>query len=266
MKSRYLSMAALALMLLAGVPSVQAQLAEYYIGIDNRTMPFNAPAGLGGGAYPNNPNYNRLTLLLNHGDHYHGIGAYTYTGAVATPTLNDTSSNNRLPETFSLQAPLPLLAGSGLYAGMKTSQEVLGLAYSDLEIRNAHSLAGVDNILYNSSSNRWNAPFDAAHIHMELLSVSSPHLKVGSATNPNAFQFGDVHLGDGDEMFSLTPVLWVDGTAPAGDYWAEFRLTDLSGAFGNSGRFFIDVRNVPEPGSLALAGLSLICLAFKRSL
>jgi hypothetical protein len=264
MKSRTFTILLAGLALLVGIQAVEAQLAEYYIGIDNRTTPFTAPIGDGGGAYPSNPNYNRLTLLYNHGDHFHGIGAYTYTGTAASPVLNDTNANNRLPETYTGQDPLPLSPGSGLYAGLKTTQASLAVTYSDLEIQNIHALAGVDNVLYNSSTNRWNAAFDAAHIHVELLSVSSPHLKVGSADNPNAFQFGDAHLGDGDEIFSLTPVLWVDGMAPAGDYWAEFQLTDLSGAFGNSGRFFIDVRNVPEPGSMALAGLALIGFAFKR--
>ncbi len=265
MKSKTLFTLAMAAgWLSAWASAASAQLAEYYIGIDNRTAPFTAPAGDGGGAYPDNPNYNRLTLLLNHGDHYHGIGAYTYTGPAATPVLNDTSSNNRLPETYSGQSPLPLLPGAGLYAGKKTSQEVLGLTYSDLEMRNTQSLAGVDDILFNSSANRWKAAFDAAHIHIELLSVSSPDLKVGSATNPNAFAFGDAHLGDGNEIFSFTPVLWVDATAPAGSYWAEFQLTDLSGNFGNSGRFFIDVQNVPEPTNLALGGLALLGVVMKR--
>ncbi len=159
---------------------------------------------------------------------------------------------------------MPLLPGTGLYAGKKTTQEVLGVHYSNLEMRNIQSLVGVDNTLLNSSENRWNAAFDAAHIHIELLSVSSPHLNVGSATNPNAFAFGDVHLGDGDEIFSFTPVLWVDETAPAGSYWAEFQLTDLSGNFGNSGRFFIDAHNVPEPSSFALGGIALLGLVWKR--
>jgi hypothetical protein len=265
MKSRFFALGA-AILTAVGIASpASAQLAEYYIGIDGRTTPFNAPAADGGGVYSDNPNANHLTLLYNHGDHFHGIGTYGYTGPAASPTLVDTNTNNRLPEISTGQAPLSLLSGSGLYAGKKTTQEVLGIHYSDLEIRNIQSLSGVDDILFNSSANRWNAPFDMAHIHVELLSVSSPHLKVGSVTNPNAFAFGDTHLGDGDEMFSFTPVLWMDQTAPTGNYWAEFRLTDLSGAFGSSGRFFIDVRNVPEPATLALFGFAVVGLLIKRA-
>lgn len=264
MKSFYLAVSAAILTAVGLASTASAQLVEYYIGIDSRTTPFNAPAADGGGTYPDNPNLNRLTLLYNHGDHYHGIGTYGYTGPAVSPTLVDTNANNHLPEISTGQAPLPLLPGSGLYAGQKTTQEVFGVEYSNLEIRNVHSLAGVDDILFNSSANRWNSPFDAAHIHFELLSVSSPHLNVGSVTNPNALAFGDVHLGDGDEMFSFTPVLWINETAPAGNYWAEFRLTDLSGAFGNSGRFFIDVRNVPEPTGFVLAGLAVVGMLARR--
>jgi len=250
--------------------SAQAQLAEYYIGIDGRTTPFNAPAADGGGAYPDNPNFNRLTLLFQHGDHYHGIGAYRYTGPAAAPILDDTNANNRLPETYTGQPPLPLVPGAGVYAGKNMTKHLLGVEYTDLEMLNVHSLSGFpslsdETILFNSSGGRWNSPFDAAHIHLELLSVSSPHLNVGTLSNPHALSVGgDIHVGDGDEMFSFTPVLWVDAAAPVGNYWAEFRLVDESGAFGNSGRFFFDVRQVPEPTAVSLGATALAVVTAMR--
>jgi len=247
------------------VSALQAQLAEFYVGIDGRSVPFNAPVGDGGGAYPDNPNEGRLTFLYNHGDHYHGLGTYRYTGPAATPVLEDTSANNRVPEGYTMQEPLTLLPGSGVYAGRNTTGAQPGVNYSDLEMRNVHSLSGVDNILYNSSSMRWNGAFDEADVHLKLLSVSSPELNVGSPADPFALSVGgDVHLGEGDEMFSFTPVLWVDQAAPAGHYWAEFQLIDVSGNYGNSGRFFIDVQQIPEPGSMAL--LVLVGLMHNRRL
>lgn len=248
----------------------QADLAEYYIGIDNRTAPFSAPPSLGGGTYPDNPNFNRLTLLFQHGDHFHGIGTYRYTGPAATPTLEDTNANNRLPETYTGQPPLPLVPGTGLYAGKNMTKHIVGLEYSDLEMRNVQSLAGFpplspEDILFNSSGGRWSSPFDTAHIHLELLSVSSPHLNVGTLTNPHALPVGgDIHVGDGDELFSFTPVLWVDASAPLGNYWAEFRLIDESGFYGNSGRFFLDVRQewrVPEPATAGFFVVTTLLLA-----
>lgn len=261
---RCLSLFALAAGMVAS--AAHAQLAEFYVGVDSRTTPFNAPAGVGGGAYPSNPNSGRLTLLYNHGDHYHGLGAYTFTGPAATPTLNDTSSNNRVPETYTgLQ--LQLQPGSGVYAGKRVLQAQVGVEYSNLEMRNVHSLngAGVEaEILFNSSANRWNGLFDDADVHLKLLSVSSG-LNVGSLTDPNALPVGgDVHLGEGDELFSFTPVLWVDASAAVGTYSAEFQLIDPTNSAINSGRFFIDVQNVPEPGTLALAGAGLAALAAVR--
>lgn len=259
----------LVLSLLAGVASfvdsTQAQLAEYYIGIDNRTVPFNAPAAEGGGAYPDNPNYNRLTFLFQHGNHYHGIGQYVYSGPAATPTLTDTNGNNRLPETYTGQPPLPLVPGTGVYAGKNTTKHLVGLEYSHLETKSVHSLDGAgaaEDILFHSSGDRWSSDFDAAHIHLELLSVSSPHLNVGTLADPSAVPVGgDVHVGDGDELFAFTPVLWVDAAAPLGNYWAEFRLVDESGTFGDSGRFYLDVRQVPEPTTLGLGTAALAAVA-----
>jgi hypothetical protein len=249
------------------VSTASAELAEYYVGIDSRTTPFAAPAGDGGGNYPDNPNYNRLTLLFNHGNHYHGIGTYRYTGPAATPTLEDTSGNNRLPEISSAQPPLELIPGTGVYAGKLVSAHLPGVEYSDLEMRNVQSIDGVDETLFHSSSNRWSGTFADAHIHLELISVSSPHLNVGSLSDPYALSIGvDAHLGDGDEVFSFTPVLWVDGGAPAGNYWAEFQLVDISDTYGSSGRFYIDVRNVvPEPASLLmiLGGVSIVGLSLR---
>lgn len=245
-----------------------AELAEFYVGIDSRTTPFAAPAASGGGNYPDNPNYNRLTLLYNHGDHFHGIGAFRYTGPAASPTLEDTNANNRLPEISTGQAPLPLLPGSGVYSGKNTTAHISGVEYSNLGLQNVQSLGGVDEVLFHSSSDRWSGAFDDAHIHLKLLNVSSPELHVGSPTDPFAFTVGgDVHLGDGDEQFAFTPVLWVENGTPIGNYWAEFQLIDLSGTFGDSGRFYFDVRNVvPEPGSLVmfLGGVSIVGLNLRR--
>lgn len=255
---RVAAMLGVSVLVLCGRAS--AQLAEFYVGIDSRTAPFNASAADGGGAYPDNPNFERLTLLYQHGDHYHGLGAYRYLGPAASPTLEDTNANNRVPEISTGQPPLALVAGSGAYAGKFVTMHLGGVEYSDLELRNVQSLDGVEEALFHSSADRWSGAFDAADVHLKLLSVSAPQLNVGSLTDPAALPVGgDVHVGEGSEAFSFTPVLWVDSTAPAGDYWAEFQLVDASGTYGDSGRFFIDVRHVvPEPASHLLFGAGML--------
>ena len=248
----------------------RADLSEFYIGTDNlETFTSGTYNGL------QNPNYGRLTFLYAHGNHYHSIGAYAYTGANlgASTVVEDTNSNNRIPETYTTQAPLVLTAGSGGYAGKLVSNPLVGVDYSDLETRNVHSLDGSPddvNGLFNSSSDRWSAELGDglgghAHIHLELVSAT-PGLNVGSLTNPNALSVGgDTHVGDGDELFSFTPVLWVDGAAAPGTYTAEFRLVDENGYLGDSGRFFVDSQVVPEPSSLVLAILGLpVALGLRR--
>lgn len=244
---------------LAGV--ARAELSEFYVGVDGlETIASGTYLGLP------NPNHGRLTFLYNHGNHYHGIGAFSHTGdnLGELTTVLDTNANNRVPETYTLQEPLKLILGEGTYAGKLVSAAMDGVVYSDLEMRNVHSLDGNPDDtegLFQSSNGRWSGDLwndnGHAHIHIELLSAT-PGLNVGTPNNPLAFQFGDAHLGDGNEMFSFTPVLWVNEDAAPGTYSAEFRLVDLNGEFEPSGRFYIDAQVVPEPSSVLLAALGAI--------
>jgi hypothetical protein len=253
------------LALLASAHQVRADIVSYYVGID-------ANPGLTGtyAAHPNT-NQDRLTLLFHHGNHYHGIGTYSYSGDPVTPTTNDTNANNRIPEIYTGMLPLSLRPGSGAWAGtfrsgLPSSAEQ-DLEYGNLEFRSVHSLSSEDPTTYNSSSGRWNDPFDAAHIHLELVS-KSPGLKVAFGVTPVdqlANPGDDWHMGDGDELFSITPIFWVDDTATVGStYYAEFKLTDDSGAFGDSGRFYFDFQAVPEPASAAILGAAAIGLVGLR--
>jgi hypothetical protein len=263
--------AVLAAALANAATAAHAALSEYYVGVDGL-------ANIASGTYAGllNPNHGRLTFLFNHGDHYHGIGVHTYTGPNlgAGTAVNDTNGNNRIPEISSGQEPLLLTAGSGAYAGKLVSNPLAGVEYSHLEMRSVHTLNGnpEDTLgLFNSSGGRWNGPLwdDAgghAHIHLELLSATAG-LNVGTLGNPLALPVGgDVHVGDGDELFSFTPVLWVDSAAAPGVYTAEFRLIDEDGIVGDSGRFFLDVQVVPEPASFASIGVAvgLIAMAARR--
>ena len=247
--------------------AAQSSVGTFFVGIDNATtVPF--------GTYLGQPNTNagRLTLLFHHGNHFHGIGTYSYTGDVNSPTPSDTNSNNRLPEGYTGLDPLSLQPGTGNFGGTYRSGLPSSLAqdqeYGDLTLRNVHSLNGVDDVIYNSSGGRWNTGFDNAHIHLELVSAT-PGLKIAFGNSPtDSLQAGgDIHLGDGDEMFDLLPTFWVDGGAALGStYTAEFRLTDEFGNYGDSGRFFLDFQVVPEPASAALIGIGGILLLRRRRL
>jgi len=249
---------------MVSTPSAKAELLSYYVGVDNlQTLASGTYVGLP------NPNYNHLTFLLAHtytiapaSNHYHSKGIRVYTGAnQGASTAVTRSSSDYVPEGTLL--PIKLSAGSGLYSG-----KLVSAAYTDpsdpvyesshLTLGNTQSLDGFaagspEQYLFNSSSGRWNAAFDAADIHWELVSLT-PGLNVGDATSLNIVSNpgDDIHLGEGDEFFQFTPVLWTEANAPLGIYEATFRLVDASGAFGSSGDIRIRTEVVPEPASLLL--------------
>lgn len=240
----------------------ESGLAGYYIGIDGR-------AGITSGTYNGlaNPNYGNLTLLLNHGDHYHGIGAYAYSGPAGSPTTNDTNTNNRVPEISSLDAPLALNWGSGsLYSGKLTSQNNSSEDYGNLTFAKVDSLAGhetgsEEQILFSSSGNRWSTLLGNTAIGLQLISATAG-LFVGDHQTANLFANGDTISLDSFLDDGFAPIFWTAANVPAGTYTAEFRLVGLNDASINSGRFYFDFAPVavPVPAAAWLFGSGLLGL------
>jgi len=207
-------------------------LSEYYIGVDRQTI-------LEFGVYTGLPNTNlgRLTLLLNHGDHFHGIGAFSYTGSVDQAELSPTNSNNRIPETFSGQAPLALSPGEGtLYSDKLVNQhsdtEYSNLAFASIQALRSGEPGSDASILFRSSKTRWVQRFSQATLALQLVSKTEG-LHIGTANDLDVLDHsGDfIILGKGDnQKLMFKPVFWVEGDAPAGTYSAEFRLLDLNPA------------------------------------
>ncbi|MCW0200986.1 MAG: all3515 family Zur-repressed PEP-CTERM protein, partial [Rhodanobacter thiooxydans] len=198
------------LLLLAGALSLGAQASEplrgnqgigYYIGIDSL-------ATIGQGTFGGlaNPNYNRLTFLWEHSNHFHAIGTYSYTGTAAAPVVNGTNANNRIPELGSRIAPLPgplaLTAGTGDYAGKWVSsvlgEDVPHHEHSYLGISSIQALSGGDvgsaqAILFNSTRNRWNSTLDNVSVALKLESIT-PGLKVAANGDNDLFDTGNLYL------------------------------------------------------------------------
>jgi hypothetical protein len=250
----------------------------YYVAVDTRL--FNV-----GGTYNGlaNPNANRLTFLLDHGDHFHSIGSYSLTGP-APGTVVDTSGNNRIPETYTYTGPggtavpdndfIALVAGSGMWAGKRVAQS--GGDYGNLGIASIQTLEALPGTPasdppnpFMSSGNRWSAEFQSVTVGLKLLNAT-PGLKIGTAGDMDLFDMGDtVTLGD-SRTFEFMPKFYVDGDAAMGTYTAEFMLVNLGTNTNvrNSGRFYIDFYNpVPEPSTYALmgAGLALVGFALRRN-
>ncbi|AFY47652.1 PEP-CTERM putative exosortase interaction domain-containing protein [Nostoc sp. PCC 7524] len=248
---------------------------ESFIGLDGlEFLTSGTYAGL------ENPNYKRLTFLYAHREedytrnHFHGIGVYSYSGPVASPSINSTNINNRIPEISSGIPPLKLLPGTGIYAGrlisMDTHEE-----YSNLKIQSVQSLqdpAHPDDLsLFNSSRGRWQSPLAGATIGLQLMSITSG-LNIANEAGENILTaLGEIYtIGSGDD-FSFTPTFWTNRTAAPGVYSATFKLVDLNTdnnrtPFLESGTFSLDfqVEKVPEPSttiSLGVVGLLALSIS-----
>ncbi|UKO97676.1 all3515 family Zur-repressed PEP-CTERM protein [Nostoc sp. UHCC 0870] len=245
---------------------------EYYIGLDGlQVLTSGTYAGL------DNPNYNRLTFLTAHrganpaSNHFHSIGTYSYLGSVDSPSINKTSANNRIPETYTGIPPLKLLPGTGIYAGRLISYDTHE-EYSNLNIQSITSLAGAteedDQYLFNSSRGRWQSSLAGATIGLQLLEISRG-LNIANEAGVNILNTpGDIYtLGSGDD-FSFTPTFWTQKTATPGTYSATFKLVDLSSNnYLESGTFSFDFRveKVPEPSTtIALGFAGLLALSISH--
>lgn len=237
-----------------------------YIGYDAlATITSGAYAGL------SNPNANRLTLLFDHGNHFHGIGTYSYTGLTSSPEILPTNINNRIPEISSGEQPLSLITGSGLYAGTLRSSAG-GSEYSHLGIASIQSLAGhapgsTEDILFHSSGDRWSGTLDGAQLGLRLVS-NTPGLHIGTETILDLYDGSDVIALGAGNSFEFKPVYWVDANAATGIYSATFELLNSSpdSSLQSSRLFSFDfsVAAVPEPKAYTMFSTGLCLLAWTR--
>ncbi|MEQ8847811.1 all3515 family Zur-repressed PEP-CTERM protein [Botrimarina sp.] len=249
----------------------------YHVGYDNSPLiNFGAYTGL------ENPNYQRLTFLLSHtfpenatSNHFHRIGAYSYTGSPSDPQPGF-SANNRVPEPYQMDDGLSLLPGSGVFAGKLISG--LGpAAYPGDEIEQEYgdtTIAPIDNLfqydnaadpdgdfdfhpghyLLNASGGAYKQSIANATVGLKLVGLT-PGLTIhdGSGSVVMDAVNDSVVLGPGAD-WAFEPVFAVGAATPAGaTYEATFVLQDLSPtpAFGDSAEFTFAFVAVPEPSSAA---------------
>ncbi|MCY7316710.1 MAG: all3515 family Zur-repressed PEP-CTERM protein [Rubrivivax sp.] len=248
-----------------------------YIGIETlRTIGSGTSAGLA------NPNAMRLTWLYDHGDHFHSIGAYSYSGTAAAPVVNATNANNRLPDPYTRTTPansaILLAAGSGAFAGSWASavlpSSAPGYEYSHLDVVSIQSLNDMTpaaDVLFDRSNKRWNASFQGVSVGVQLV-TATPGLRVAFGSALDLFASSSVlALGSSNAMQQM-PVFDVDASAADGSqYAAQFMLVNLGSNTNvrEGGNFYVDfqvAQPVPEQAAwmTLLAGLAVVTGVAKR--
>ncbi len=248
-------------------PGAAGDILGFYVGQDALPLVrFGTYAGL------LNPNQGRLLFLYGHvfadnilNNHYHAIGAYEYSGPTNAPVTIQTNANNRIPETFTSQAPITLTPGTGRYEGKLASAKTAE-PYSDLRFRSVHTLrrqitltatnefgfGSPQHTLFNSNLGGRTGLLDGVVVAMELVSKSDG-LHVGTPFQTDVLSKpGDrVVLGDGNR-FEFLPVAWTEVDAPAGHYFYRFKLVDVNTEPGHqvvpeSGIVTFDFQVAPPP-------------------
>ena len=262
----------------------------FHVAYDNATH-------IGYGPYTGltNPNYQNLSLVWSHtnqssptSNHFHGIGAYSYTGGIGNPQPAF-SINNRIPEYYQQDNGLSLLAGSGPFFGKLISGlgpaarpgDEIEQEYGDVMIApidNLFQYAGAPDpdgveafhpghFLLNANGGAYKETVAGITVGLKLVDLSPGLTIYDQAGNTLMDTVGDsLTLGTGDS-WSFDPVYAVDGsTAPGTAFEATFILEDLSGvpAYGDSAEFTFSFVTVPEPSTALLGMMGVLGLVVRR--